>query len=227
MKHDQERTIIYHRKEIELDSHVWPFQELSKHGTNNRYIDTDRTVEFQTIAIIGFCGKIYPVLTMHRNAYSTNYDLKYKEPISTHCYTIEEVMTFLKANLKQNVMIEFMDKKKYDRYRLINYFNYKELVMFFEEMEKKRSSFGYLFDDHPVFSFEKQSNYPNILIKNCKLKSWGFERIVPPYEAYQELLMWMNNKAVPEKSIPVMDNKTKIHAAGFNLKTSFRKGKNA
>ena len=48
--------------------------------------------------------------------------------------------------------------------------------------------------------------------------------MVDPYQAFQEINMWMSNQAMPEKVIPEIDNKTMIEIKGFD-KFSFRKDK--
>lgn len=57
------------------------------------------------------------------------------------------------------------------------------------------------------------------------LGDWGFVKILPPHMAWQAICQWQNNQAGPDKYIPTMSNDIKIQQAGFNLKTSFRKGK--
>ncbi len=60
------------------------------------------------------------------------------------------------------------------------------------------------------------------LQKNDNLGNWGFAKVLPPNQAYQELQRWVYNQASPPKPIPEMSNDVKIHQAGFNTTTSFR-----
>jgi hypothetical protein len=49
-----------------------------------------------------------------------------------------------------------------------------------------------------------------------------FYRVFDPYQAYQEVAMWLSNQAVPIKPIPEMSDEIKAESKGFN-KFSFRK----
>jgi len=57
---------------------------------------------------------------------------------------------------------------------------------------------------------------------NPTIKQYGFEKIIDPYTAFQEIYMYLAAKAKPEKIVPEMSNEDKIFAKGFD-KLSFRK----
>lgn len=59
---------------------------------------------------------------------------------------------------------------------------------------------------------------------NRPLKHFEFFRVKDPYTAFQDIEMWLSNKAVPEKPIPTPDDKTMRDIKGFN-KFSFKKEK--
>lgn len=60
---------------------------------------------------------------------------------------------------------------------------------------------------------------------NVELKQYGFQSVVPPYQAYQEISMYFGGPlAVPMKPIPEMDDDTMRDSKGFD-KFSFRKDK--
>lgn len=89
------------------------------------------------------------------------------------------------------------------------------------------SSAGFLFDKYgPIFIITGgmwNAQHPRIEV--CpKLESMGFAKILPPHEAWNELTKWRYNRAMI-KDIPEMSNDIKIESHGFDLKTSFRKGK--
>lgn len=73
---------------------------------------------------------------------------------------------------------------------------------------------------YSVFSRAKSKVYFN----PEKLANFEFNKVLKADKAYQELLMWHNNLATPEKQIPKIDDKTMLEAKGFD-KFSFRKGK--
>jgi hypothetical protein len=45
-----------------------------------------------------------------------------------------------------------------------------------------------------------------------------------PYQAFQEIAMWLSNQAVPQKPMPVIDDEMKVATHGFD-QHSFRKPK--
>jgi hypothetical protein len=66
----------------------------------------------------------------------------------------------------------------------------------------------------------------DLLITNPRLSEIGFQRILDPYTAYQELSMWTDNLAVHEgnREPKGMTDKLKAESKGFD-KWSFRKHK--
>lgn len=58
---------------------------------------------------------------------------------------------------------------------------------------------------------------------NPLLKGLDFQPIFDPYQAYQELYMFLANIAEPRKSIPHIDDKTMVEIKGFDKRFSFRK----
>lgn len=57
---------------------------------------------------------------------------------------------------------------------------------------------------------------------NDLLNQFEFYRVFGPYQAFQELEMYLNNLARPMKPMPVIPDELKIQTHGFN-KYSFRK----
>lgn len=55
------------------------------------------------------------------------------------------------------------------------------------------------------------------------LKDIGFNRVLPPQEAYNEIYKWLCTSGRPDPVIPTMSNDIKIEQAGFDVKQSFRK----
>jgi hypothetical protein len=103
-----------------------------------------------------------------------------------------------------------------------------EFSNFFVYCDKFAGSFEYLFDEYgPIWIIEPEErrNTRYKLTKNPRLASINFQKVIPPYQAYQSLRMWLSNKAMPNKPIPEISNKDMIVAKGFDLKTSFRNPK--
>ncbi len=82
---------------------------------------------------------------------------------------------------------------------------------------------------HPVFVLEnKEDNrYQRVptLEYNAPLRGTGIESILNVYQCYDLVDRWLCNQARPEKPIPTLSNDNRVEAAGFDLKTSFRKQK--
>lgn len=99
----------------------------------------------------------------------------------------------------------------------------------------KKAFYGPLRELRQFFDWKPEDAYPQVPIWWCSKKStlnprimdiWpGFVKIMNPTDAYRELVTWHSKVARPEPKIPEIPNDTKIEAAGFNLKTSFRKKK--
>jgi len=103
----------------------------------------------------------------------------------------------------------------------------------FFNMDKLHKSKIELFDAlGPIFVIDNFDTYtyprkwearPDLQIStNINLSKYGFAKVLPPHLAYNNLKIWVNNQARPEKPIPEMPNDIKIEQAGFDLKKSFR-----
>lgn len=69
--------------------------------------------------------------------------------------------------------------------------------------------------------------YDNEHVVNERLNLLDFMRVKDPFTAYQELRMFMQNIAIPEKPMPIIPNDMRIHTHGFDKKWSFRREKKA
>ena len=58
---------------------------------------------------------------------------------------------------------------------------------------------------------------------NAPLSDLDFAKVMPPYQAYQEIRMFLGNMAQPEKPIPQIDDETMVEIKGHGGKYSFRK----
>jgi len=86
----------------------------------------------------------------------------------------------------------------------------------------------HMFDTYgPVWSIGTGELAESINFVNCnpRLADYGFHKFMPVHEIYNELYKFLCNSQRLLRPIPEMDNDTKIHQAGFDLKTSFRKSK--
>lgn len=206
--HGQDRSLVYFRKpeKVLLKQREWTFPSL--------YSSWWFPPIEVTQHIIGFCGKIYPMLEMH--GYIRN------DPISKKCFTIEEVDTFVEEHATQSQKDSYYGKngrrwwRGYGKRR-------SEFAKFFKHCEKKRESYAEMFTEKrcPVF-VATTSNRNSKIIYNALLRPHDFVRIFDPYTAFQEISMFLGSMAMPEKAMPIISDELKIHTHGFD-KWSFRR----
>jgi hypothetical protein len=150
-------------------------------------------IPYGACIIIGFCGKMYPMIQGNEG---------YMDPQETFSYSLKEVEKFYWWE-----RLSKWDKEVYNRFFVHDYTSF-----YGKQFEKERC---------PIFVVKQHRNYDEIHY-NAHLNKYDFARIVPPYQAYQAVRMWLDNQAMPEKPIPEMDDQTKAEAHGYN-KFSFRK----
>lgn len=168
--------------------------------------------------ILGFCGKIHLAAVLADSHSLTNGH--------RYCYTIEHIDRYysIYANKKQQSAYWNSDKRLFTRC-----INRKNFVSIFKQTtEKASTNKEYLkyFDIAPIFRILPRSmthlNH-SCVEYNPNLKRIGFQSVMDSYTAYQELAMWLSNKAQPEKPIPVPSDKDMVEIKGFDSKYSFRK----
>ncbi len=209
----QDQTLLYVRtpQEVQLKQNEWPFPQLYSSWWFSSMEITQH--------IIGFCGRIFPMLEMHgcvRNV-----------PISKKCFTIEEVDAFV---------AEYADTRQKDSYYGKNGRRWwrgygkrrSEFAKYFEHCEKKQNSYAEMFIDKRCPVFVATHNRNSQIVYNELLRPYDFVRIIDPYTAFQEIAMFMSNLAVPEKEMPVIPDDLKIHSRGFtdqSFRAPFRDAK--
>lgn len=231
-------------EEVEYkDGREWPFPKYR--GTSYYiYRRSHEAVVYEYI--IGFCGKIYPVLEIKKQLSDG----------SVFCHNVEEIDNFVEANFKAKEFDSYMKPNEKGSWRARNRnsigITHKGLVEFFEECRLAQSSHEHIFVDNgcPVFlaeyNWKRRSTYDSIvyhgrredserpdddakIVKrnkwcgNVVLKDLEFFRIFDPPQAYQEVwqylggILGLNNPHVPE-----MDDLTKRDGHGFD-NWSFKK----
>jgi len=166
--------------------------------------------------IIGFCGKIYPVIQM-----STPGE-RYGESIPVHCYSLAELDEFLKSEMKSDEWEYYLGKRKRTRYSGLS--KQRNFASFFEDCKRDQDKHREMFMEKqcPVFVARHSGRWGGATITwNALLQPLGFMRIFEPYAAFQEVDIFMNNMAVPQMPMPVIPDEIKAESKGFN-KWSFR-----
>lgn len=165
----QDQSIVYLRekKVIEVE---WPFPSCSGYyGPYDKHLARPR--------VIGFCGKIIPLVEMRADEESPPF----------LCWDAEATDAFMQAHMRAH---EWQD---YRRSRWSQRSNFRE---FFEECAQRERSFEYLFRDHhsPLFvaggGTSKKYGKPKIVFNAC-LKDVQFYTQFDSYQAFQEIAMYM------------------------------------
>jgi hypothetical protein len=210
-KQGQDRTLIYLRqpREIVLKGRTTPFPFTTK----LRHFGSDIV---DGCNVIGFCGRVVPVLTIHHPSQWTI------TPVL--CYSVADVDAFVETHFKKFLVERYYAAKRRsywsERWR---YTSHKMLEEFFDECAAQQNQYEHLFCENrcPVFVY-RECRAGHILTYNGCLKDMQFYRLVDSYTAFQEIQMYLGGIASPEKPIPQIDDKTLAAAKGFN-KWSFRK----
>lgn len=200
----QDQSLIYLRKaEDEVPGWYGP---ILNHA---RYTQPSTGLSFDQF-MIGFCGKIYPLVTCKKTD---------EDPI--FCYSVEAVDKWIEENCDKHQKLKY-NAKGYVR-RGIGLRN-KEVRKFFLEGEQNRDFYQKKFEQKlsPIFVCRSSSNYRRYIQWNACLKDYQFYQVFDTYTAYQEISMFLGSLAMPEKPIPVLPDKTMAEIKGFN-KWSFRK----
>ena len=215
----QDNTLIYYRKVKHVVLDKYPFENL--YGKSWFYgFNRSGSINVQQ-RTIGFCGQVYPVLRV--TAIADNYIKPFDKIVfEKMCFTLEDVDEFVKEHFKQKDVDSYYDKKnKKDRWPW-NQRRFR-LEEFFSDCEKEKNSYLKYFEDSkcPVFTAynDQRDSYIDY---NSSLKESEFFKIIDPFQAFQQISMFLGNIAQPEKPIPVMDDEIKADLRGYN-KWSFRK----
>lgn len=166
--------------------------------------------------IIGFCNKIYIIFEFNELCQDNR----------ILCHTIEDVDKIFEICPKK-FKNKYWEKNK-KSWKLASFSRSKFLARF-EEVNKNKHKFEYLFEqyDTPIFVTSPGWYMPSVngytLTTNVNLEEYEFYRVLNIHNAYRELLMYINNKAQPERPIPEVSNSDMIITKGFHPKYSFRK----
>jgi hypothetical protein len=216
----QDQTLVYlrTRKEVKLEHNSFPFPVFE-----GRYWDWCHKGVPVVQIVVGFCGKVYPILQLSHQR------LSQPIPSTALCYTLSEVDTFIEHHFKQREIETYRSKPR--RWGLAGNWpreqrreNFEE---FFDSYAAKQSAFGHLFVDNrcPILvasTWMGRRNREYKIVYNECLKELEFFRIMNTFTAYQELQMYFGAMAQPNKPIPDISDKDMVSIKGFD-KWSFRK----
>ncbi len=198
----QDQSLVYLRfpREVELKERMFPWIRYLHHWG----IDI-----LHRCQIIGFCGKIYPVLSLHHpvDSYGT----------VAFCHSLEDVDDFLRKNFKAKSFASYFSNKKW------HYSTRGTIQNFFNETIAQQNKYEHIFQENrcPIFIYREHHTDVSITF-NGRLKDFQFYRRFDPFTAFQEIQMYLGGIAFPNKPIPKIPDKILAEAKGFD-KYSFRK----
>jgi hypothetical protein len=210
----QDPSVVWIRKRIKITPNINPFPTSRKYSQYFlKYGGPHRIDQY----IIGFCGKIYPLIKLSL--------LRVYPEVTSFCYNIQEVDGFVDEHCKNSERDAYYRTRgigKWWRRKSKGSRNFYEA--FFETCEKKQDDFENLFINNrsPVFVGQQRYRHYEITFNDC-LKPFEFYRVFDVYTAFQEISMYYGGViGGVRECVPDVDDKTLAEAKGFD-KWSFRK----
>ena len=176
------------------DKHLWPFPRIGYSGNIS-----------PTTHIVGFCGKIYPLVGFE----------EWSKETREYCYTIEQVDAYVKRKLQPAEWSIYDSARRFSS-------NRQSFLSFFAACEQLKDNYRKMFDDKRSPIFLASIDYEAKLEWNALLGRVHFQKVFPPFQAFQEIRMFMSNLAQPEKPIPQLSDADMAHSKGHGDRYSFR-----
>ena len=163
-------------------------------------------------ALLGFCGVIYPIIELHR------YDRNPQDEDDWGEIQIVETRFVFSEDEYIKTRREWSELS--DEFHLYQYTSDLKIRQFFVDWVSN-SDENFLKHKVPIWTAKFYVEEPNGFL-NPRLKDFGFEKIKNPFEAFQEISMYLANILVEQKEIDTVDDKHRIEQHGFDIKQSFR-----
>jgi len=226
MSEGQDQSLIYQRRPIVEVSKYYQFDTMH----NSWYRCSGDYLKVRPLTI-GFCGKLYKLLELN-TPYGDNCSKKGRST-RKWAYNLRDVDTYVRNNYPKQYS-DYLDSSvqnkswtKFQRQRdFDSYFNgYKSKGQTpIQTLNNSNKWILSWFEKYPIFvaEYRPDNTVESRITYNAQLKSFEFYRIFDPYQAYQEIAMWLSNIAVPIKPMPEIPDKIMLEVKGFD-KFSFRK----
>lgn len=201
--------------------HSLPNSELNQyHKLVNDHYDTltwknqIRYSSYINTALLGFCGKVYPLYYANRvRRLSVNLLELWQEDIDT--YNKKYSIKPFKLNPRHFSTVEPIE-------HLQHFIDVKAPIFIYCDYKKDPG----LFTTHcyskqpPVFQDSLTSGLVNITtVTNISLQKLDFHRFLDIYQTYQELEMFLGNVLTKPEVMPVLSNVGKRDSHGFDNKS--------
>lgn len=219
----QDQTLVYLR--LPKDLPTWPAFKHCPAATNsytvrNRISNKEMFTFDVWVYQVGFCGKVYPVLLLERED-------------KVACFNASQVDDYVRERFSEEDYESFCLKRRDRLYFKSGWPMHKhksDFEKYFDEARQEEDKFLEFFIANrcPLFLATDWDGLKNPYAKtrhctiNASLKDVQFYRLFEPYQAYQEIAMFLGNMAEPRKPIPHISDEVMAEAKGFD-KHSFRK----
>lgn len=196
---------------------------VDKHGVETRGPHGSTHVTYRGEAhIVHFCGKMYPVFVLGY-AYSFN---DTEEHMSNFEY--RKLHSVVGAAYNQEQLLKLLNNDKFFNQKTVGKIDVSKFDLFFS-LNGKESNLNNEYNTPIVvesFKGEDHFHNGNYLDINGQLSKVQFAKALDPIQTFQEIYMWLNSYYFSkENEMVVVEDKYKIMEHGFDLKSSFRKGK--
>lgn len=234
-----DRSIIYVRHQQELDTEdtigqkefrafVKLYDSILGKTLNLSYPVEDKPKEKTKTKfnLVGFCGKVYVILVNETNKDIPGKYYSYHDPAPTI-----EILAGASLIKRLTELSEEREKDKKGASKSYTHFNpFETTLEAIKEIEQTDFTKLFFHIKAPVFMYTQHTKNPgwntpsSSIIINPILKDTGFIKVKNPNEAFQEIQQYISGVLGTGHNEPVVtDDRYKILAAGFDLKTSFRK----
>lgn len=176
--------------------------------------------------LIGFCGRVYPVLDMKYEYHSGPLICR-----NYYAYSVEQVEAVLaKKRFKHEREKYYSEKKKWGRYKghwftpdWSRPFRQKQTEAMFTKHGAKIDDEIFFNLRAPIFVVAVGGRHKSRITANSTLKQYGFGQVFPSYQAYQEISMYLGGVLgnIEKDTVGIDDEHLKTQK-GFD-KWSFKK----
>ena len=210
-QYDTDRELVFVRnkaKPVEVELESVPAFGDGDFGSSLRDWDSPCS------RLIVFCGKVYPVIEVTRYRRKGGY--------------LPRQLIYDRVAALERFGHKFWTPWWQRRETKTNH----EWIRGFYDTNESNPEIASLIQQYgPVFAVfnargpedEKIDRRKSLIVPNVCLSGFAFAKIVPPAVAWNELWKFVCNMNQPARPIPEMSNEVKIHQAGFDPKTSFRR----
>ena len=161
-------------------------------------VPMERTSPF---SVLGFCGRVYPFHELNAPVRGRviNYDRD---------SAVETVVAGLERPRGGGKWIDYWHRGRT-----------QYLSSLWDQVASK--TWEEQFSRAPIWVIRHIKRESSEIEFNPLLRQFGFYKIAPPAQAFQELSMWLSNQARPMKPMPIITDELKAQSKGFD-KHSFR-----